>query len=185
MRRSMLFAAALVLAADVASARMVTIDVMRSDIEVHTPEALGAYYTFALAIPARLPAETFMHAYLELYVDAATSVDAVAAGGVTTLEVYPLQSPLSGELRAVDLRPASMKRTVRLGTSQYVRVDISEHVRYLLEHPSEDFGLAVGSLTGQRLGRFTLRHNGFGERGVAARVTMVFAQIEDRMAAGQ
>ena len=186
MRRWVLVATALVLVADVAVARMITMDVMRTDIEVHTPEdeTLGAYYTFELAIPARLPAETFMHAYLELYVDAATSVDEVAAGGIATLEIYPLQSSLLGELATSDLRSAAMKRTVRLGGSRRVRVDISEHLRYLLEHPSENFGLAVGSLTGQRLGKFALRHDGLGQ-GVAARVTIVFAELGDQLPRGR
>jgi len=171
-------AAVVLLGAQAAEARMLTIDVMRNDVEVHSPEdeSLGNYYTFDLAIPARLPAETFMHAYLELYVDAATSVDAVAAGGIATLEVYPLRSSLSSELRTSDLRSASMKRTVRLGGSQHVRVDISEHVGYLLEHPSENFGLAVGSLTGQRLGIFTLKQ-GVIAPGVVARVTIVYQEL--------
>jgi hypothetical protein len=181
MRSWILLAATLVLMGDVAGARVLTIEVSRSDVEAHTPAdaALGAYYTFGLEIPPRLPVETFMHAYLELYVDAATSVDEVSTGGIATLEVYPLQASLSEELRTSDLRHASMKRTVRLGASQRVRVDISEHVRYLLEHPSENSGLAIGSLTGQRLGQFTLRHDGFGT-GVAARVTIVFTEFPAR-----
>lgn len=174
-----LVVAAVLFSADSALARMVTVDVTRNDVRVHTPEdgTLGAYYTFGLAIPARLPAETFMQAYLELFVDATTTVDALAAGGIATLEVYPLRSVLSGDLQESDLRSASMKRTVRLGQEQRVKVDISEHVRYLLGHPSDNFGLAVGSLSGQRLGVFTLKHGVLGP-GVVARVTIVFQELE-------
>ena len=164
-----------------AVARTITIELRKNDVQAHRPsdETLGNYYTFIVPVPDKLPQETFMDAFLELYVDGASEVDEAARGGVLTLEVFPLKSAITEEVTPSNLRPGSMKHTIRTGESQHVRINISEHVRYLLEHPGENYGLVVGSLTGQRLGKFTLRHDGFGP-GIGARVTFVFAELGDK-----
>ena len=166
------------LLASVVEARKVTIDIKRADVTSYTPQNtdLGNYYAFNVAIPENLPAERFMDAYLEIYVDVTSDVEVAAGGGYTTFEVFPLKSDLSGELDGSKLRSAAMKRTVRVGESQRVKVNISEHVRHVLANPTDDFGLVVGSLTGQRLGKFKVKHGVLGP-GVVAQVTIVFHEL--------
>ena len=173
-----MIAVALALSTSVAGARTLTIDVKRADVQAYRPQStrLGTYYALKLSTPARLPKETFMDAYLEVYVDATSDVDERATAGLVTFEVFPLKSALTGELSASSLRAAAMKRTVRVGTSRRVRINIAEYVRYVLDHPTENFGLVLGSLTGQRLGKFTLRQGVLGE-GVVARVSLTFLKL--------
>ena len=171
--------------ADDAGARTITIDLMRGDVGAHRPtdESLGSYYTFSIPVPEQLAKETLMDATLEFYVDATSDVDDAARGGVLTLEVFELRAPLTGEVRPSDLSPGAMTRTIRTGESRHLRINIFEHVRETLEQARPDCALVVGSLTGQRLGKFTLRHDGFDQRGVAARATFVFAELGDRLPA--
>jgi hypothetical protein len=174
-------------AAGTALARTITIDLTRNDVEVHQPAdgTLGNYYTFSIPIPQRLAQETLMDATFEFYVDATSDVDDAARGGVVTLEVFELNSPLTVEVSRSDLRGSPMKRTVPTGTSRHLRVNIFAYVREALEQTRVNCDMVVGSLTGQRLGRFTLRHDGFDQRGVAARVTFVFVELGDRLPAEQ
>lgn len=167
-------------------ARTVTIDLMRADVQAHAPsdETLGNYYTFDVPLPERRSRERFMSATLELYVDAASAVDEVARGGVLTLEVFAMKSAQTAEVTMSDLQPGPVTRTVQTGQSKRVRLDISELVGYLLEHPDENHGLVVGSLTGQRVADFTLRH-GVIARDVSARVTIMFAELGDGFATRQ
>jgi len=171
--------------AGIAPARTITVDLTRNDVEVHQPEdgTLGNYYTFSIPMPERLAHETLMDATLEFYVDATSDVDDAARGGVLTLEVFELNSPLTGEVSRSDLRGAPMTRTVRTGESRYLRINVFEYAREALKQSRASCALVVGSLTGQRLGRFTLRHDGFDQRGVAARVTFVFVELGDRLPA--
>lgn len=171
--------------AGTALARTITIDLTRNDVEVHQPAdgTLGNYYTFSIPVLQRLAQETLMDVTLEFYVDATSDVDDAARGGVVTLEVFKLNSPLTVEVSRSDLRGSPMKRTVRTGTSRHLRINIFEYVREALEQTRANCDLVVGSLTGQRLGRFTLRHDGFDQRGVAARVTFVFVELGDRLPA--
>ena len=170
--------AVLGLLAGVAEARKVTIDIKRTDVTSYTPENtdLGNYYAFDVPMPEKLAGETFMDAHLELYVDVLAGAEVAAGIDYTTFEVFPLKSSLSGEVDSSKLRLAAMKRTVRVGESQRVKVNISEHVRHVLANPSDDFGLVVGSLTGQRLGKFAVKHGVLGP-GVVARVTIVFHKL--------
>jgi len=170
---------AVLLTSGAAMARTITVDLEQADVKAYTPENadLGAYYVFNLAIPAKLPSETFMDAFLEIYVDAESRVDAIAGGGLTTLEVFPLKSALSGELDSSHLRPAAMKRTVWVGESRRVKIDIREHIRNVLDTPAQNFGLVVGSLTGQRLGKFVLKQGVLGQ-GIVARVTIIYHELE-------
>lgn len=62
-------------------------------------------------------------------------------------------------------------------TSRRVKIDIGEYIRNVLDTPAQNFGRVVGSLTGQRLGKFLLKHGVLGQ-GIVARVTIIYHELE-------
>jgi len=121
----------------------------------------GKVFVFAVSVPSAPTGARLMSAVLELVVDVSSSLPAAARRNLATLEVAPLNGALSGPaVSEEDLRPTTMKRSVPIGTNRPVRVDVTEFVRYVLDNPEENYGIAVGSLEGSRSDRFELRSQG-------------------------
>jgi hypothetical protein len=139
----------------------------------------GKTFLFTVSLPEAPPRAEFMSAVLELVVDAWSVLPADLSGGAVTLEIAPLARSWSGgALRAADLRATTMKRTVPVGSDRRVRIDVTEFVHYVQAHPTENYGLAVGSLCGSRSGRFDLEADGMGS-GVTAKLTLYYKPVDD------
>jgi len=137
----------------------------------------GKVFVFAVPVPQAPAGARLMSALLELVVDASTVLPAAAPSHTVTLEIAPLAGALAEpSVEAEDLLPTTMKRSVPVGTNKPVRVDVTEFVRYVLAHPDENHGLAVGSLIGDRSGRFELK--AVGASGALATLTLHYLPLE-------
>jgi hypothetical protein len=146
-----------------ASAQTQVVTLSSGQLTTITPEDTTEAKVFVLAVPvpAAPAGSMLMSAMLELVVDAAVAPSLAEQMSMVTLEVAPLSGALAGPaVTAADLRPTTMKRLVAVGAEKTVRVDVTEFVRYVLDNPEENYGLAVGSLSGARVGRFDVKAEG-------------------------
>jgi hypothetical protein len=129
-------------------------------IVTHDPSdpALGDYYTFSLQFPATLQGRTIRDAVLECYVDVAAEEVNGHVNDTPMLQVFILDGPLIGEPTPEILRfPSPAARNVRLGTNRKAVLNIRDLVIDLLDDPTGDLELIMGSLLGTREGKFVLR----------------------------
>jgi len=166
-------AVALVCVSAVARGQTQVVDLKSSTVKEVQPadSELGTYYVFPVRIPPAPEGARLMGAYLEFYVDASSRLSSDLSGNMATLEVFALKERLTGEVDETKIRPGSMKRTVTVGQDRRVRLDVGEFVREVLKAPTTNHGLVVGSITGERTGRFVLKADRVSS-GVAARVTL-------------
>jgi len=173
-------AAVLALSAALAHGQTQRLELAPAQVSAIVPEdsTEGKTFVLAVSLPEAPAGARLMSAILELVVDANTVLPAAVAGGGVTLEVYPLANAISeSAIEAEDLLPATMKRTVPLGPDRPVRVDVTEFVRLVLADPSANHGLAVGSLTSNRTGRFELKAD--GASGTLATLTLHYLPVEN------
>jgi len=141
----------------------------------------GKIFLVTVGLPEAPVRAELMSAVLELVVDASSVLPADLSGGAVTLEIAPLAHSWSeGALEAADLRATTMKRTVLVGEGRRVRVDVTEFIHYVRAHPTENYGLAVGSLCGSRSAQFDLEEDGMGS-GVTAKLTLYYKPEHDEL----
>lgn len=146
-----------------ATAGGLVVELESSDVTTINPAdtTLGDYYTVQVDLPSGLTATTFRRAFLELTFNVSVRSDAVFETPAPVLEVFSLAQDLQGDFDEEDLRqPSSMKRGVRTGDGQTVRVDITPAIKRFLANANDNHGLIVGSLTKGREGVFALRDTG-------------------------
>ena len=146
---------------------------LKSDkVAQYTPsdQSLGKYYTMSVEMPAGLNAGDIRRAVLEFYMDVdvfTRTVDlfpGTDSSRTTThtspichVEVFALESPISGDLDLEQLDPTLRAvSTVVSGSGQSVRLDITRIIKALAANPSANYGLVVGSFHGMREGDLTL-----------------------------
>lgn len=145
-----------------------------TNVESHSASVgLGDYYTVQLTLPQGVREKDLTMAVLELYVNVSSREFENAALTSARLEVYALDSAFEGSLDPDRFVPSTTRRTVPLGNGKRVLIDITEIVQYFLDDPTRNHGLVVGSLTGDRLGLFTLNADVLGP-GAFGRVTFRF-----------
>jgi hypothetical protein len=72
-----------------------------------------------------------------------------------------------GQLDDELIQPSPALRSVLRGQGRHVRLNVTDIVREALTPESTITGLAIGSFIGERLGKFTVRSDGFGDGSVA------------------
>ena len=163
-----------------------TVELRSQDVSVQEAVAseAGPHFVMDINVPDGVSAERLVGAILEFVVDADTRVDTTWVEDADTLravvhstpvpmvEVYALTSSRSALDRENWNEAMSFPVPVGVGSDKMVRIDITRLVKYLIEHPSENHGIVVGSLTGERFGIFALQEY-FGA-GVVARIRYVY-----------
>jgi len=166
-----------------AGAQTQVVSIQSQAVQTIAPEdsTEGKIFLFTVGLPEAPVRAELMSAVLELVVDASSVLPADLSGGAVTLDIAPLaHSWLGGALEAADLRATTMKRTVPVGADRRVRIDVTGFVHYVRAHPTENYGLAVGSLCGSRSGRFDLKADGMGS-GLTAKLTRYYKPEDDPM----
>ncbi len=156
-----------------ASAGNEVVDLGSGSVTSRTPAAggLGKFYVVQVSLPPNMEPQDLEEAYLELYVDAASSLDVTYSSGQALIEVYALSGSVGTEITPTKLVTETRTvRNVRLGEDRLVRINIGSAVRYLLNNREANHGLVIGSLTGGRNGLFELRRGKLAAS-VDARVT--------------
>lgn len=151
-----------------------TIQLGTSDVVAHVPEDTteGTYYVLQLDIPQGLTSAGVMDAVMEFYADISAATLDGWQNETPVVEVYILNSAVSGEVTPSQFRkPSAMVRNVRLGDNRRIRLNATEAVKYFLENPTKNYGLVLGSFRGEAEGRFTLKTGSLGT-GLVARVTV-------------
>lgn len=164
-----------------------TVELRSRDVSVREAVAseVGPYFVMDIDVPEGLSGERLAGAILEFMVDADTRVDTTWVEDADTLravvhstpvpmvEVYALASSSGSAQDRENWNEAmSFPVPVGVGSDKMVRIDITRLVKHLIENPSENHGIVVGSLTGERFGLFTLQEH-FGA-GVVARIRYVY-----------
>jgi len=165
-----------------AGAQTQVVSIQSEAVQTIAPEVSteGKIFLLTVSLPEAPVGAEFMSAVLELVVDASSVLPADLSGGAVTLEIAPLARSWSGgALQAADFRATTMKRTVPVGEGRRVRIDVTEFVHYVRAHPTENYGLAVGSLCGSRSARFDLETDGMGS-GVTATLTLFYKPEHDQ-----
>lgn len=133
---------------------------------------LGDYYVVRFEVPDRVKSSGLDHAYLELYLDVgAREIDGYVED-TPLLEVYALKTDFGGTLTPEQFEAQSVPtvRNILLGENRRVVIDITEIVRAYIADPDKNHGLIVGSLTGARVGLFSITPDEFPD-GALARIT--------------
>ena len=144
-----------------AQTQVVTLGAQELTTIVARDSTEGKVFLLSVSVPAAPEGAMLMSATMELVVDASNVLPEGAPSRLVTLEIAPLDTTLSGPtVQAADLRHTAMKCAISPGTDRSVRVDVTEFVRYVLDNPEENYGLAIGSFVGDRLGRFELKSAG-------------------------
>lgn len=125
-------------------------------------EEYGDFYVLQFTPPEGLTSAEIEEAYLELFVDADSRIDAEVLPGPARIEVYLLSRSTTGDVALDDLAVQTrMARNVPIGSDRFVRLNVTKAVRQVLEAPEENYGLVIGSLTGGRDGVFELKRGSF------------------------
>jgi hypothetical protein len=133
---------------------------------------LGDYYVIRFEVPDRVKGGGLDHAYLELYLDAASREIDGYVEETPLFEVYALKSDFQGTLTPDQFEAQSVPtvRNVLAGEKRRVVIEITEIVRSHIADPDKNHGLIVGSLTGARVGLFYITSDEFPD-GAVARIT--------------
>ena len=85
--------------------------------------------------------------------------------------MYALNKAFSGTINTNDFEPQTLPtiRNVVLGKNRRILVDITDIIKSYIDSPSKNHGLILGSLTGDRDGKFTIRNDVLGS-GAPARI---------------
>lgn len=173
-----------------AMAGRTTVALRSSDLAVResAEESYGDYFLIDVDVPTGIASESLLGAILEFYLDVDIRIDTVLVeepdttytvvqrNPVPLIDVFALTSAPGQTLDPQQWDPQMAFPTpISTGTNKVVRIDITRVVNYYLEHPQQNHGLVVGSLTGRRAGRFSLRET-FGT-GVLARIRYVFFSL--------
>lgn len=135
--------------------------------------SLGAYYLLDVPIPAGIGAGNLQAAQLELAVNVSSREVLGQSSEAPMLEVYRVTGDATVTLSDETLaRPSPATLNVVPGSSQRVRVDITDLVRDHFRGDGTGFQLALGSLSGSRTGLFEVLTGTWGAKSVA-RVTFV------------
>lgn len=129
--------------------------------------AYGDSYVLELSLPASLQGADVLLAELELYVDVDIRRSEDFNDPAPLLEVYAVNGTVVGALDEELIEPSSALRSVLKGQSRHVRLNVTDIVRDAAKLGSTITGLAVGSFIGEKLGKFTVRSDGFGDGTVA------------------
>ena len=144
--------------------------VTSNDLVVHSSSdaTLGDYYTLQFQIPEIIKEREFYGATLEFYVDVASLERDSVATQMPLLEVYALRGSFSGLVDSVHfVLPSATSMRVKRGASERVAFGISEIVERYLGNPSDNYGLIIGSLSGERDGVFRIKNDVLGSDVVA------------------
>jgi len=176
-------AAALALQAGAVDAQTVLpIEVTQTSLATTKDATTIPYYVFDLpsvVVPEEMRLE---EAYVEFYMDVTSTLSDDVTGGAVTLEIYPFGGTTNGKLDVSKLGASSMKRTVAVGTNQRVRVYVTDFVQRSIADPNASRSLIVGSMAGQRIGRFDAKPVPGAASGSKAVLTVYFQRIEEAKA---
>jgi hypothetical protein len=156
-----------------AAAQKIVTNLGANDLTTVTPEdpSLGDFYVLDVDVPQGLTVSNLHLAVLELRLDVASTDQAEST---PVLEVYALNSAFTGTLNPEQFAPLTtpLHHNVAVGANRKMMLDITEIVKSYLETPSQNHGLVIGSLTGDRNGLFSIKSNALAPR-IVARVVFL------------
>jgi hypothetical protein len=175
MKRSMLLCAVLLhTIASSASAQVRHVDIPAVNLTTHASRTLGEgpYYVLSITPPEELRAAR--QAWLELRSDLSVREIEGFNDPTAIFQVFMLKNALEGEPNdeSFDVLRVPMSRPVAAGTERFVKIDVTEYVQRILADPSDNHGLVLGSVTGDRRGSFQIKSDAFGN-GIVARLNVV------------
>jgi len=198
MKRITLMAALVVLTAFLAQAQgevtTAVISIASEETAAYAPldASTGKYYRMDVDVPEIRSGEKLEKAVLEFYVDVESFVrgdfvwldeDSVEHVGYSAaaplIEIYALKSPITRAVDVSQLETQTVARVpVRVGAHRRVLVSIAPIVRSFMADPAQNYGLVIGSFTGERQGNFTLKDEAFQD-GSTGRIHLTFSPMRD------
>jgi hypothetical protein len=161
---------ALLAGATAAEAARHSVDLTAADVTAYavSKDAGDKCYTVAVPIPEVVRGKELFGAYVVLYVD----VESVETDGFVNetpvLEAFALKSDFAGEVDENEIgAPAFGPINVVRGENRRVVLDVTDIVRGYLDDPASNHGLIIGSVTGIRDGRFTVKTGVLGRDAMA------------------
>lgn len=130
------------------------------------------FYVVSISLPAG--SASVSHARLEFRADvSATNLNGFV-DPAPILDIYVLNQSLTGDPDASKFAATRipMSRPVAAGENRLIKIDVTEYVQMIVTDPSKNHGIVLGSLTGDKLGVFHVREDGFGD-GVEAQLVIV------------
>jgi hypothetical protein len=159
-----------------------SVSVTETSLATSTDSLEVDYTVVALVIP-RLPENQELNdAILELNMDVSCTLEDSLTGGYATVELTPMPTLVEGRLDVAATGPI-IKRSIKVGSSQEVRIRITGLVRDALDELGEnqdeaELSLLIGAISGQRYGRFEANVLA-GGGGVKATITIKTKQRYD------
>jgi hypothetical protein len=159
----------LIVTASAAGSAEDTINIAPIDVTTFTSSdsSYGNSYVLAFKLPTWVKVDNVVSAVMEFYVD----VDARAIQGYSDaaplIEVYGVDGTVVGAPDSELVHPSRALRSVLKGQRRHVRLNVTDIVRKAAMSGSTVSSVAVGSFVGDRLGKFTLRSDGFADGSVA------------------
>jgi hypothetical protein len=161
---------ALLAGATAALAARHAVDLTAGDVTAYGASAGKAarYFSVKVPIPEVIRGKELYGAYVEMYVDVETVERDGPVNNAPVLEAFALESAVAGEVDEKQLGvPAFGPRNVARGENRRVVLDVTDIVRAYLDDPASNHGLIIGSLTGIRDGRFTVKTGVLGRDAMA------------------
>ena len=163
-------ACALLTGATAAEAARYAVDLTADDVTAYavTKDPGDHCYTVPVPIPQVVQGKELFGAYVVLYVD----VESTEVNGIVNetpvLDAFALKSDFAGEVDENELgAPAFGPRNVVRGQDRRVVLDVTDIVKGYLDDPASNHGLIIGSVTGIRDGRFTVKTGVLGRDAMA------------------
>lgn len=157
------------------------VPVQVTQVSLETTDSKTALPYLVLEIPVvEIPKGLRLEeAVLEFQMDVARADAEGAVGETATLEIYPFSGTTTAKLNVATLGSSSMKRTVNIGIDRRIRLYATDFVQKVIDNPNAERRLIVGSVAGNRSGRFTAKSVETG--GSKALLTVYFSPIEEAL----
>jgi hypothetical protein len=161
-----------------AQTQIVSLSTSSISLATTKDQAQVPYYLVAIPRISAPQGSTLDEAWIEFYMDVSSTEPDSLTGGAVTLEVYRYTGLSNGKLDVGALEKSAMKRTVRIGDNQKIRVYVRDLCDHIIADGATDTQLIIGMVRGDRSGRFDSKSVPGAPAGAKALLTLQYSRLE-------